>query len=146
MTNRRSISRRKLLRAATWVAQGLIFLAFLWAGSEKLLSPIADLARMWPWTGDLPPPIVRTLGVIDLLGGIGVLLPDLTRIKPRLTTAAAVGCVLLQLCAMIFHISRGEAEDLPVNLVFLALLVFILWGRRRTSAMARPPSDSGERP
>jgi hypothetical protein len=52
-----------------------------------------------------------------------------TGIKPRLTVAAALGCVALQICALTFHLSRGEVGAAPVNVVFLAIAVFIAWGR-----------------
>ena len=75
--------------------------------------------------------MVRTLGVIDLLGGLGVVLPWLTRIRPGLTVAAALGCAALQCCAIVFHIVRGETSVIWFNLVFLALAAFVLVGRRR---------------
>jgi hypothetical protein len=127
----------RLLNAGLWLAQTLIFLAFAWAGMKKLATPIPELALMWPWAADLPAPFVRSLGLIDLAGGVGVLLPALTRIKPGLTMPAALGCVALQVCAMIFHISRGEIAVLPVNLVFLALLGFIFLGRRNSPIQPR---------
>jgi uncharacterized membrane protein YphA (DoxX/SURF4 family) len=119
------------LNVTLWVAQILLFASFAWAGWMKLTSPIPALAAMWPWTEQLPEAVVRGLGAIDLAGGIGVLLPALTRIKPGLTVLAALGCVLLQICAAIFHASRGEMQVLPVNAIFLALAAYILWGRRR---------------
>lgn len=81
--------------------------------------------------------MVRGLGVIDVLGGIGVFLPALTRIKPDLTVLAALGCVALQVYAMVFHISRGEIAATPVNVVFLALSAFVLWGRRKLPVLPR---------
>lgn len=127
----------KLLRASIWLVQVLAFIAFGLVGLIKLFKPIPELAAMWPWTGQLPEAIVRTLGVIDLAGGIGVLLPSLTRIKPGLTVAAALCCVALQICAMVFHVSRGEIVATPVNVVFLALVAYVFWGRRRVVVMPR---------
>jgi hypothetical protein len=66
-----------------------------------------------------------------MAGGVGLLLPALTRIKPGLTVAAALGCTVLQALAIAFHISRGEVAMTPVNFTFLALSVFVLWGRGR---------------
>jgi DoxX-like family len=81
---------------------------------------------------------VRFMGVVDMAGGLGMLLPAITRIKPQLTVWAALGCVVLQACAMVFHISRGEAMVTPMNLVFLALSAFVFWGRRsRAPILAR---------
>lgn len=121
---------RKSLDAGLWVAQALVCAGFVIIGCIKLFKPIPELAAMWPWTGQFPEAMVRGLGAIDLAGGIGVFLPALTRIRPGLTVPAALGCVLLQICAAVFHASRGELAATPVNAVFLALALFILWGRR----------------
>ena len=124
------------LRIGLWVAQALIFFAFASAGLVKLLTPIPQLAAMMPWAGQYSETFVRFIGVIDLAGGIGILLPALTRILPRLTVLAALGCTVLQIFALVFHISRGEAAVTPLNLVLLALAVFVLWGRSRKAPIA----------
>ncbi len=124
------------LKAGLWVAQTLIALSFGAAGVMKLAMPIAKLAAMLPWTGQVPETFVRALGLIDLLGGAGILLPSLTRIRPRLTLAAAIGCLLLQACAIVFHVARGELANTAPNYVFIALIVFIFWGRRSRAPIA----------
>ena len=86
----------KALRIGLWVAQILVALLFCGAGFTKLTTPIPQLSAMMPWTGDLPAGFVRTIGLIDLAGGIGILFPALTRILPRLTVLAALGCTILQ--------------------------------------------------
>ena len=117
------------LRAMLWVAQGLLFFAFASAGLVKLLTPIPQLAAMMPWAGEYSPTFVHVIALIDLAGGIGILLPALTRIMPGLTVPAALGCTALQIVAMAFHLSRGEASVVPLNIVLLALSAFVLWGR-----------------
>lgn len=117
-----------------WAAQLLILLLFGWAGYMKLATPIPDLARMWRWTGELPVAEVRGLGVIDLLGGVGVVLPWATRIRAGLTLAAALGCATLQCCAIVFHLSRGEASVVWFNALFVALALLVFFGRRRDLA------------
>jgi hypothetical protein len=119
------------LNAALWVAQAFVFAGFVTIGWMKLFKPIPELAGMWTWTGQLPTAAVRGLGVIDIAGGAGIFLPALLRIRPGLTIMAAAGCVMLQICAMTFHIVRGEIAAVPVNVVFLALAAFVLWGRWR---------------
>ncbi|WP_420608197.1 DoxX family protein [Novosphingopyxis sp.] len=118
-----------MLNVALWLVQFLLFAAFTIGAWMKILFPIPKLAAMWPWAGDLPKPMVRLLGVVDLVGGVGVLLPMLTGIKPQLTVLAALGCVALQICAMIFHVTRREFASTPANIVLLAMANFILWGR-----------------
>ena len=68
--------------------------------------------------------------MFDILGGLGVLLPSATRIKPGLTVLAALGCVALQASAIVFHVSRGEAANTPFNFLLVALALFVAWGRR----------------
>jgi uncharacterized membrane protein YphA (DoxX/SURF4 family) len=123
--------RGKLLLIGLWSAQVLLFIAFTLFGCMKFFMPVDQLAAMWVWPDDVPAWFLRLMGIIDFAGGVGVLLPALTRIQPRLTVLAALGCVLLQIAAMIFHLSRGEAPALPLNVILLALSAFILWGRRK---------------
>ncbi|CAB3744100.1 hypothetical protein LMG24238_07211 [Paraburkholderia sediminicola] len=126
----------KLLRIALWVAQVLLAVAFCGAGLTKLLTPIPQLSHMMPWTGTLPETFVRFIALVDLAGGLGILLPSLTRIRPGLSVLAALGCVALQVLAIGFHLSRGEASVLPLNFVLLPLSAFVLWGRSKRAPIA----------
>ncbi|SFO55131.1 DoxX-like family protein [Bradyrhizobium sp. Ghvi] len=119
----------RALRIGLWAAQTLLAIAFIGAGLIKLTTPIPQLAAMMPWAGQYSETFVRSIGLIDLAGGIGIILPTLTRILPRLTVLAALGCSVLQVFALVFHLSRGEAEVTPLNVVLLALSLFVLWGR-----------------
>lgn len=126
-----SLQPGKPLRIALWTAQVLLAAMFVMSGFMKLMTPIAELSAMMPWTGQVSAPFVRFIGVVDLAGGIGILLPSLTRIQPRLTVLAALGCVVLQVLAFCFHASRGETVALPVNVLLMALSAFVLWGRSK---------------
>lgn len=119
------------LRAGIWTAQLILAALFLFSAFMKIATPIPELAKMMPWTGQHPELFVRFIGLVDLAGGLGVLLPALTRIKPQLTVLAALGCSVLQVIAMIFHLSRGEATVIPLNIVLLSLSLFVLWARAR---------------
>lgn len=121
----------KPLRVGLWIAQALVAAVFCAAGFVKLTTPIPELSAMMPWTGQYPVTFVRAIGLIDLAGGLGILLPSLTRILPRLTVLAALCCVVLQVFAIVFHLSRGEAMAVPLNLVLLPLCAFVLWGRAK---------------
>jgi hypothetical protein len=118
------------LNISLWVVQALLGVLFIGTGLWKLLTPVADLAAMIPWAGQVSEGFLQGTAVIDLLGGIGVLLPALTRIKPGLTVLAALGCALLQVCAIVFHVSRGEGVNTPFNVVLVGLSLFVAWGRR----------------
>lgn len=121
----------KALTIGLWAAQLVGGLIFCFAGFTKLTTPIPELSAMMPWTGDFSEHFVRLIALVDLAGGLGLLLPSLTRIKPNLTVLAALGCIALQLLAMTLHVSRGELMVLPLNLFLLAISVFIWWGRGR---------------
>ncbi len=84
---------------------------------------------MIPWAGQVSPAFLRVTAVVDLAGGIGIVLPSLTRIAPRVTVLAALGCALLQVCAIVFHVSRGKAVNTPFNVVLVAIASFVAWGR-----------------
>jgi uncharacterized membrane protein len=112
-----------------WIEQVFVAFSFIWVAAIKLFQPIEKIAAMWPWTGEVPSMMVRLLGVIDLLGGLGLILPSLLRIQPRLTAVTAIAIIALMVCAGIFHIARGEAAVIGVNIFFAVIAAFIAWGR-----------------
>ena len=113
-----------------WVAQILLFLVYGLAGFMKTTQPIPDLTAMMVWPGIVPELMVRFIGLAELAGALGLILPMLTKIQPRLTILAALGLTVLQVFAIIWHISFAEFAALPVNAVLIGLSVFVLWGRR----------------
>ncbi|MEC5142419.1 DoxX family protein [Chitinophaga sp. 212800010-3] len=111
-----------------WVAQILLALFFLTGAILKFM-PAATAAGFAPWIGQVPLWQVRLLAVIDLAGSLGLILPTLLRIKPILTTWTAGCAIVLMLCAIIFHISRNEANVIGANIVAIFMAAFIAWGR-----------------
>ena len=124
------------MKVALWIAQALLALAFLAAGAMKLTQPLATLATSMPWTADVPGAIVRLIGLAEVLGALGLVLPAATRIRPRLTSLAAAALALVMALAAIFHLARGEAAMVPVMLVLAALLAFVAWGRAARAPIA----------
>ena len=100
------------------------------AASLKLFQHAQKLAEMWPWTAGNAG-LVKFTGVLDLLAGIGLVLPAILRIQPKLTIYAAYGTIALMIAASIFHIARGEASQIVVNIFFMGFAIFIAWGRLR---------------
>lgn len=122
----------KGLHTALWITQTLLSVTLVWAAYMKIFRTPEVLSAMWPWVGQVPPWLVKLTGAIDLLGGLGLVLPALLSIRPVLTFLAAAGVVVLMACAMAFHLSRGES---PVfNIVFGALAAFVAWGRQGAPA------------
>jgi hypothetical protein len=89
-----------------------------------------------PWMGQVSPSFLYATALFDLLGGLGVLLPSLTRIRPGLTVLGALGCAVLMVGAIVFHVSRGEAASTPFNFFLVALALFVAWGRRSRAPIA----------
>lgn len=114
----------KVLNPVLWTLQVLLGLLFIYAGYVKLFTPIAQQAATYPWKGQVSPAFLHLTGVIDIVGGIGILLPFLT-------IYAASGIVLLMVCASVFHIARGEAHVIGFNIAVALVAGFIVWGRRR---------------
>lgn len=124
------------MNIALWSAQIILAAGFVWAASMKLFQPAGKLAEMWPWTAENPV-LVKVTGILDLLAGIGLILPGLLSLRkedslfPKLTVFAALGTVALMIAAIAFHVSRGEASLIGINVFFAIVAVFIAWGRTR---------------
>jgi hypothetical protein len=120
----------KALDVCLWTAQ-IILAIFLLMGAVMKFMPIEEIARMMPWTGEIPAPLVRLLGLTDLLAAIGLVMPAMLHTKVYLTYWAAIGSVVLMLSAIIFHVSRGEASVIGFNVFLFIVALFIAWGRWR---------------
>jgi uncharacterized membrane protein YphA (DoxX/SURF4 family) len=125
MTSEQKTSRT--MNIILWVAQGLLALTFIWSGFMKIFQS-EELPFLWVKD---KPSLVLITGIVDLLGGIGIIFPALFRIKPRFTIYAACGIILLMIAASIFHILRGEASDIGFNIFMALLAAFVVWGRKK---------------
>jgi putative oxidoreductase len=117
------------VNVALWIVQGLLAAAYLVAGVMKATRPIDSLGKSMRWVRDVPPGFVRFIGVAEVLGAVGLVLPLLTGIAPWLTVAAAIGLIIVQIGAAILHASRREFANVPINVVFLILALFVAYGR-----------------
>jgi putative oxidoreductase len=119
-----------------WAAQ--IALAGLYLmGAWFHFLPAEEAAKMGAvWMSEVPIALPRFIGVMEVLGVLGLILPAATRIMPHLTVWAAAGLLAIQALAIPFHAIRGEFEPLPFNLIYVALAVFVLWGRARKAPIA----------
>jgi uncharacterized membrane protein len=117
------------MTVALWVVQGLLAIAFLLVGSVHTFQPIGQLARSIPWARAVPRPFLRFIGVSELLGAVGLVLPMLTGILPQLTVAAAGGLAVVMLSAIIFHAARREYRNILGNVVLLILAAVVISGR-----------------
>jgi putative oxidoreductase len=115
-----------------WVVQVLLACAFGMAGVMKSTQPVEALVQGgMAWAGQMPLAMVRFIGVSELLGAIGLILPAATKIKPSLTPLAALGLLTIMILAMAFHLSRGEVQATPINIALGGLAAFVAWGRTK---------------
>lgn len=137
MTTTLNIEKKpKGMNISLWIAQSLLAAMFLMAGANKLFQSIEELAKMMPWVAQVPAGLVRFIGASELLGGLGLLLPSIFKIMPKLTIYAAIGLTAVMLFASIFHISRGEANVIAFNFILMAIAVFIAWGRSKKAPIS----------
>jgi len=111
-----------------WLVQVLVAAGFAIAGYSHAFAYERARGRM-PWVRDIPPRVTRTIGVLEILGAVGLILPAITGVLPWLTPLAAVALALLQVLSFGCHIARREWRSLPVNAVLVALALVAAYGR-----------------
>jgi uncharacterized membrane protein YphA (DoxX/SURF4 family) len=120
-----SLRRRPIMTYALWIVQGLLALLFLFAGGMKLVMPIEALTEQTP----LPGLFMRFIGVAEVLGAIGLILPGLLRIRQGLTPLAAAGLVIIMIGATVLTLAGGEVAMALIPLVVGLLSAFVAYGR-----------------
>jgi hypothetical protein len=130
--------------AILWTIQGLLALGFLFAGGMKLITPAATLT---PMIQPLPLGLIRFIGLCETTGALGLILPGLLGIRPRLTPVAAIGLAIIMSGAVSAMIALGRANEAVLPAVFGILALVIASGRifiaplattRRTSRRSVP--------
>ncbi|WP_433040624.1 DoxX family protein [Dactylosporangium sp. CS-033363] len=115
------------MELAYWILGGLLALFYLYAGGKKAVQSREQLLPMMGWVDTMPMPLVRTIGVLELLGAVGLILPPLTGIAPALALAAAAGLVLIQIGGIVTHLRRGEARLIGLNIGLLLAAAVTVW-------------------
>ena len=119
------------MNIALWIIQGLLALLFLFAGSMKFIMSVEEMNRQSPVT--LPGALLHFIGVCEILGGLGLILPMLLRIKPGLTPLAALGLIIIMVGAIVIaFIGRVPANAILPSVVAI-LLAFVAYGRSRAA-------------
>jgi hypothetical protein len=116
---------------ALWIVQGLLALVYLAAGGLKVVRPREQLVASgnFDWMKDSSDAAVKAVGLVEILGALGVIVPWLTGIAAILTPIAAVGLVVVQIGALRVHLIRNERQPLPANVLLLLLVAFVAIGR-----------------
>lgn len=125
------IKKNKGMNIGLWIAQVLLAIMFIMAGVMKVSQPIEILAESLPWVTSTSTVLVRFIGISELLGGLGLLIPSVFRFKPFLTVWASVGLAVIMVFAAIFHTTRSEFSGIVTNLIIMTIALFIAWGRSK---------------
>ena len=125
---------------AMWIVQGVLAVAFLLAGVPKLVMSAAQMAAPGPI--QLPVVFIRFIGVCEILGAIGMILPGITGIKPGLTPLAAAGLVIIMIGATVVNLVDGPRIAAPFTIVLGVLAAIVIYGRWFTTPAA-PSTRSG---
>jgi uncharacterized membrane protein YphA (DoxX/SURF4 family) len=116
------------MNIALWIVQVLLAGMFLMAGAMKAFQYERAKASL-PWVKDVPRELTTFIGIAELLGGLGLLLPAITGILPWLTPLAGAGLALVIILAIGFHASRREPQAIGFNAVLFILAAFVAYGR-----------------
>lgn len=112
-----------------WIAQVLLAAMFLMVGAMKTFIPIDELSATLPLAAEMPG-LTHFIGISELAGGLGLILPAALRILPHLTIVAAWAICLVMILALLFHLFRSEYSALPTNLILALIAAFVAWGRK----------------
>ena len=111
-----------------WILQIFFGLYFIAIGVMHFAIP-EGLPPQMGWMYELQPWLHWVSGTAEILGGVGLILPSLLRVKPMLTVWAALGLVAVMVGAMIWHLTRGEAQNMGLNIAIALIMGFIAYGR-----------------
>jgi uncharacterized membrane protein YphA (DoxX/SURF4 family) len=111
---------------ALWAVQGLLALVYLFAGGGKLFVSAQDLNEDFP----MPDEFMRFIGVAEVLGAIGLILPGVLRIRPGLTPLAAAGLVIIMTGATVLTLADGDVAQALIPFVLGLLAAFVVYCRR----------------
>lgn len=115
------------MKVSYWIVAALLASLYLYSGGLKVVRSKDQLRPMMGWIDTLPLGLVRTIGVLEVLGALGLVLAPLTGIAPGIALAAAIGLVLIQVGGISLHLSRGEANMIGLNILLLALAGVAVW-------------------
>jgi uncharacterized membrane protein YphA (DoxX/SURF4 family) len=115
---------------ALWIIAIVLAVAFVASGLMKQFVPKDKLVTSGQgWAQDVSPTNIRLIGLAEILGAVGLVLPAAVHIAPILVPLAAVGLALVMVGAVVVHARRHESMNVAVNVVLIALAVFVAWGR-----------------
>jgi uncharacterized membrane protein YphA (DoxX/SURF4 family) len=118
------------MNTALWIIQGVLALMFAYAGTSKSTLSKEKLEKQFPWAKNFSMNTVRFIGLSELLGAIGLIIPWLTGIVPILTPVAALGiCLIMILATSMVHFKKAEYKEIGLNVILFVLAAFVAYGR-----------------
>jgi len=117
------------MNTLVWIVQVVLALGFLMAGAMKLTQPRAKLEPQMGWVEDFTDPQVKGIGLVEVAGALGLVLPGATDIAPILTPLAAAGLVVVMIGAAATHLRRHEPKFVGINATLLVLASIVAWAR-----------------
>jgi uncharacterized membrane protein len=117
------------MNVTLWVLQGILALAYLLSGVLKLARSKEQLAAQMRWVEGFPPNAIKAIGLVEILGALGLILPALTGVAPWLTPLAGAGLALDMLVASLVHIRLKEYSLVSMTAVLLIMAAFVAYGR-----------------
>jgi uncharacterized membrane protein YphA (DoxX/SURF4 family) len=112
-----------------WIVQALVAALFLYSGTCKTILSQQKLLAIGQTGAELPMTLIRFIGVVEILGAIGLILPVILGTAPQLTPMAAVGFSIIMALAARFHYQRHETKNVVFNILILCLCLLVVWYR-----------------
>ncbi len=119
---------KEKMNVTLWIVQIILALGFVYSGWMKAVR-IESSKKTWAWVNGVPKSLVVLIGIAELLGALGLVLPWALNIAPVLTPIAAIALAVVTLLGMLFHIRRKEYRELGVNIFFIVLALIVAIGR-----------------
>ena len=116
------------MNIALWIVQVLLGALFVFAGAMKFIMPVEEMTKQMP---SMPGLFLHFIGVCELLGGLGLVLPAVFRVAVGLVPLAAAGLAVIMMGATVISLKIGPPAGALIPLVVGLLAVFVAWGRWR---------------
>jgi uncharacterized membrane protein YphA (DoxX/SURF4 family) len=117
------------MNAVIWIVQGILAAVFLGAGITKITQPKEKLEAKMGWVNDFDHGPVKIIGFLEVLAGLGLIVPSVLGVAPLLTAWAALGLMVLMIGAVVVHARRNEPHMIVPALILVALAALAAWGR-----------------
>jgi len=128
------------MNIALWIVQALLGALFVFSGVMKFVMPVEEMTKQMP---GMPGWFLHFIGVAEILGGLGLVLPGLVRVRPGLTPLAAAGLVIIMIGATVVSAMIGPLPMAALPFVVGVLAAFVAYGRWRVAPLGRPSTTSG---